>query len=112
MTMTDRNRIGFTEQEIANLTLDNQSIGITSLRGQLEYAEGAGWVRKPIGGCFPYVQMEEDSNGNIIYKGINGSLSATDAQTDWIIFKYTWGTTIPTKIQMRVTSWTNRSSGW
>jgi hypothetical protein len=109
--MSDRNRIDFTEQEILNLSLDNQDTGLTSLRGMLEYANGAGWVRSPIAGSFPYTQFDWTS-GDLDYMGINGSISAADGDTTWVIFKYTWVSGNPTVIKQRVTSWTARASGW
>jgi hypothetical protein len=108
--MTDRNRTEWTEQQILNLCLDNQDIGITSLRGMLEYADGAGWVRSPISGTYPYTQLDWTS-GDLDYIGINGSYSAADADTTWVIFKFTWVDGNPTKIQQRFTSWADRAIG-
>lgn len=104
-------RTQFTPQEILNFGLDESNIAPTSLRGGLEWAEGLGWLRHPINGVYPYEQYDYTS-GNLDYKGINTDRSADDADTDWIIFKYTWVSNNCTKIQMRITSWTNRASGW
>lgn len=109
--MSDRNRIGYTEQEILNLTLDDPNLAITALRGNLEYASGAGWIRSPIAGVYPYQQFDW-TTGNLDYWGINGSITATDAQTDWVIFKFTWVSGNPTVIKQRITSWSLRASGW
>jgi hypothetical protein len=104
-------RTQFTEQEILNMGLDESNIAPTSLRGSLTWAKGLGWLRNPVNGVFPYEQFDYTS-GNIDYKGINTDIAAADTDPDWIIFKYTWTGDNCTKIQMRITSWTLRASGW
>lgn len=110
--MSDRNRIEYTSQEIDNLTLDNSNVDITALRGNLQYIDGSGWVRQPIDGGLPYEQFEYDVSNNVIYSGINGNYSAADGDTDWYITKFTWSGSNCTKKQRRLTSWTNRATGW
>jgi hypothetical protein len=109
--MSDRNRTSFTEQEIANLTLDNQNVDVTALRGFLVYAPN-GWVRHPISNCFPLEKFDYDGSNNVIYKGMNGNYSAADADTTWVIIQFTWVSGNCTVRKMRVTSWTLRTSGW
>jgi hypothetical protein len=110
--MGKRNRIGLTEQEILNFGLDEEEINPpTSLRGQLNYVDGTGWIRVPVNGTFPLSKLDFTS-GDLDYKGVNNSISAADADTDWIITKYTWVSGNPTVIKQRVTSWTDRAIGW
>jgi hypothetical protein len=68
-------------------------------------------MRVPVAGAFPVSKFDWTS-GDLDYMGINGRIDAADADTDWIIVKYTWVAGNPTLIKQRVTSWTNRSSGW
>jgi len=102
----------FTEQEIANLSLDGDlTAGVVPMRGMLRWAEGVGWYKSPIANMFVYQQFDWTS-GDLDYMGINDDYSASDDDTDWIIFKFTWSSGDVTKIQMRQTSWTNRGTGW
>jgi len=53
------------------------------------------------------------ATGKLDYVGCNTDVSAGDGDTDWYIWKYTWTGENLTKVQgPRVTSWTNRASGW
>jgi hypothetical protein len=101
----------YTEQEIMNMGLDSKDVAPTSLRGSLQFAEGLGWMRTPVKGTFPYEQYDYTS-GNLDYAGFNTDITAADADTDWLIFKYEWSAGNCVKIRMRITSWTDRATGW
>jgi hypothetical protein len=45
-----------------------------------------------------------------IYIGVNVSADATDAQTDWLIYKFTYTGVNVTCIEARSGSWTGRAS--
>lgn len=65
------------------------------------------------GSHFGVTQYEYDANDNCIYKGCNTDILASDDHTDWIITKYTYDADSNcTKKQVRVTTWTDRASGW
>ena len=102
----------YTEQEILNMGLDSIDVAPTSLRGGLVWAEGMGWIRAPVGGNFPYEQIEYDGSSQPIYMGYNTDIAAADGATDWIIYKLTWVSDNMTVKKMRITSWTLRASGW
>ena len=101
-------RTHFSEQEVLNFGLDDIEVAPTSMRGGLQWVEGLGWIRSPVNGVFPYEQYDYTS-GNLDYKGINTDSSAADADTDWVIWKFTWSSGNCTKIQMLVGSWTGRA---
>ena len=50
------------------------------------------------------------TSGNLDYKGVNVNSDATDGDTDWLIYKYTWVGSNPTVIQKRTGSWTGRAA--
>ena len=60
------------------------------------------------------VSQYDWTSGDLDYKGFNVTLAAADAATTWYIWKYTWSTGNPTKIQgPLVGSWTGRAAlGW
>ena len=107
-----RSRTTWTQQEVLNLGTDvdikNQPL---SIRGGLVWVEGKGWYKAPLKEMFPYEQYDWTS-GDLDYYGINDDIAAADSDTDWIIYKCEWTSGKITKMRMRVTSWTNRSSGW
>ena len=102
----------YTEQAILNMGLDSIDIAPTSIRGGLEFVKGLGWIRIPIGGLHPYMQVAHNGSNQVEYRGLNTNIAAADAATDWIIFRYYYTGNLLTKRKMRVTSWTNKSSGW
>lgn len=57
------------------------------------------------------VRMEY-SGGEIQYRGRHTSMNAATSDSNWFIEKYTWSGGDCTRIQMQVTSWDNRASGW
>ena len=62
---------------------------------------------------YALVKFDYDTSGRIIYKGENQDISANDADTDWVITKYYYGTNgTLTEMRVRETSWANRSIGW
>lgn len=65
-----------------------------------------------IGNYFPDIRFEYDGDGNCIYKGMNQTLDASEGATDWNIFRYDYTTGNCIRKRYRVTSWTNRASGW
>lgn len=72
-----------------------------------------GDVEKLLSDSYWNLQKYDYTSGNLDYAGKNTDLSALDADTDWYIWKYTWVGSNCTLIQgPRVTSWTNRASGW
>ncbi len=51
------------------------------------------------------------TTGNLDYAGYNRNIAASDGDTDWYVFKYTWVGTNCTKILgPEVGSWTGRAA--
>jgi hypothetical protein len=50
------------------------------------------------------------TSGNLDYKGVNVNADASDDDTDWLIYKYTWVGSNPTKVQEKQGSWTLRAT--
>lgn len=106
-------RTKYTEQEIFNFGLDLENVKPpTSMRASLVFAEGLGWLRAPVTGTFAVEQYAWNANGTLAYKGVNDVRAAADADTDWVIFKYSYTGSQVIKIEQRITSWTNRATGW
>lgn len=58
------------------------------------------------------VQYDYDGSGNCVYIGKNIDLSANDGDTDWYITQFSWSGGNCVQKRERITSWTNRASGW
>ncbi len=78
----------YTEQEILNMGLDDIDIAPTSLRGGLVFVKDLGWIRQPIGGLDPYMQVAHNSSKQVEYRGLNTDIAADNDATDCIIFRY------------------------
>ena len=53
------------------------------------------------------------TSGRLEYKGENASITATDAQTDWVITKFYYNAQgMVTEMRVRTTSWDARATGW
>ena len=65
----------------------------------------SGWSRR--------IVKYDFEGGNVpVYIGFNKSYDAADGDTDWIVTKFTWDGYNPSTKSVRVTSWTDRGSGW
>ena len=62
---------------------------------------------------YALVRFDYDANQRIIYKGENQDIAAADGDTDWTITKYYYDANgMVLEMRVRVTSWTDRASGW
>ena len=54
------------------------------------------------------------TTGDLDYLGKNAQAGASTADEDWVIWKYNWSSSLPTRIQGPLTgSWDNRATlGW
>ena len=62
---------------------------------------------------YALTRMDYDATGRLIYRGENDDIAANDSDTDWVITKYYYsasGSLI--EMRVRVTSWTDRATGW
>lgn len=65
-----------------------------------------------IGSYFKNVRYDYDSNGNCIYKGMHLTLEASQSDNSWYIIRYDYISGNCTQKRFRITSWTNRTTGW
>ena len=62
---------------------------------------------------YAYTKFDYDANGRILYRGENADIDALDSDTDWVITKYYYDANgMVLEMRVRVTSWTDRASGW
>jgi hypothetical protein len=110
--MSTNNKTKWTEQEIMNMSLDDELDVPLLTVGLKTYHPSGGWLPFPIANIYPIAQMDRTS-GYLDYYGVNADRSASDDATDWVIFKFTRnGSGEVTKIQSKVGTWTARASGW
>jgi len=57
-------------------------------------------------------RIEYNSSNDPVYVGYNDTLGAATSATDWQIKKITYTGSNPTRIQIQLTSWDLRTSGW
>lgn len=65
-----------------------------------------------IGSYFKDIRYDYDVDGNCIYKGQHLTLSASQSDVNWYVIRYDYTDGNCTQKRFRVTSWTNRASGW
>ena len=62
---------------------------------------------------YTLVRYDYDANHRLIYMCHNASITATDAQTDWVIIKYYYSESgFVIERRVRTTSYTDRATGW
>jgi hypothetical protein len=60
--------------------------------------------------AFPGITKFDASDALPDYIGMNTNPAASDDDTDWLIYKYTYSGTAATQIVRRVGSWTGRAA--
>jgi len=54
----------------------------------------------------------EYTDGVIDYRGRHTTMNAATNDENWFVEKYTWSAGTCVRIQMQITSWDDRASGW